>query len=249
MTSSDKPELLKRPYQIETMRPLVSFVFIIPILLAYEFACIAFDQTSVRTGVDQWLHQMLANFGIGHAIILPVVTAGTLLFLHHRKQDNWQLKPRVFVGMLVESVGLGLILFFAANAYHLLFSDMVMESTNFTILSEQSTVRWWASTVGYFGAGIYEELIFRLILFTGVIELAFKLTGKQIVALFAALLLTSLFFALSHYNVLNPAGNVFEFNTFLFRFLASIMFCIVFLFRGFGVAVGTHVAYDVLTQL
>jgi hypothetical protein len=30
-----------------------------------------------------------------------------------------------------------------------------------------------------------------------------------------------------------------------FRFAAGMLFCVVFLFRGFGIAVGTHALYDV----
>ena len=34
--------------------------------------------------------------------------------------------------------------------------------------------------------------------------------------------------------------------TFLFRFLAGVFFAVLFRYRGFGIAVGTHAFYDVL---
>ena len=67
--------------------------------------------------------------------------------------------------------------------------------------------------------------------------------------MFLAVLVCSTVFALLHYDVINPAGTPFDWPSFFIRFLASVFFCVVFLTRGFGVAVGTHAAYDVLTQI
>lgn len=239
----------RTPYHFETMRPVVSLLFIAPILLAYELACILFDQPTIRTGIDQWLHQVLATLGIGQMIVLPIVTAAVLLHMHHRRRDHWKMNPAIFLGMIVESVGLGLILFFGATTFHQWVLDQAATETLFSIPIEGRSDQWWSETFGYFGAGIYEELVFRLLLLPAVIGLIAKGIGKGHTALVTGLIITSLLFALSHYNIVNPAGASLELGSFLFRFLASVMFGIVFLYRGFGVAVGTHVAYDVLTQI
>lgn len=239
----------KSYYSGETLRPVVSLIFVAPILLAYELACIGFDQQSMRTGIDQWLHQVLTSVGMGHLVILPIVTAAALLVLHHRRGDNWRIKPTVLLGMSAESIGLGLILYSGASAYHLLVNDVVVSDTLFSIPIRETSNLGWANIFGYFGAGIYEELIFRLLLLPTTIILVARWTGNKTFAIATGLLLISLLFALSHYQILNPAGNLFDLRSFLFRFSASVMFCVVFLFRGFGVAVGTHVAYDVLTQV
>ena len=239
---------LKSAYQTETLRPIVSLVFIVPILLVYELACIGFDQTAIRTGVDQWLHQFLSTMGIGPVIVLPILTAGVLLFLHHRNGDNWQMHPKTFLAMLVESAGLGMILFFAARAYHLFAYDLEVTAVACSIAGE-SNRHWLGDTFGYFGAGIYEELIFRLLLLPGLIVLFSKFLDRKRTAMLLGLLVTSLLFAISHYNIINPAGTSFELSSFVFRFLASVLFCVIFIYRGFGIAVGTHVAYDVLTQI
>jgi membrane protease YdiL (CAAX protease family) len=247
-SNSNSPAVALIPsYQTETLRPAVSLIFIAPILLLYELACIAFDQP-MRTGIDQWLHQFLDAIGGGRMIVLPIVTAGVLLFLHHQRKDNWQMKPLVFLGMSVESMVMGLILFCSASVY----SSMVLSGgseTFFSIPPGQENENWLPETLTYFGAGIYEELVFRLLLLPALMVLFARWTGKGNLALGLALVLTSLLFAVSHYDVLNPAGVSLELGSFVFRFLASIIFCLVYLHRGFGVAVGTHVAYDILTQL
>jgi len=246
--SASAPAPSKGAYQTETLRPIVSLIFIVPILLAYELACIGFDQTAIRTGVDQWLHQFLSTLGIGPVIVLPIMTAGVLLFLHHRHHDNWQINPKTFLMMLVESAGLGMILFFAARAYHLLAYDLEVASMACAFDSENGG-HWLGNTFGYFGAGIYEELIFRLLLLPGLIIVFAKWVPEKRNAILLGLLVTSLLFATSHYNIINPAGSSFELSSFVFRFLASVLFCVIFIYRGFGIVVGTHVAYDVLTQV
>ena len=41
-------------------------------------------------------------------------------------------------------------------------------------------------------------------------------------------------------------GEMFTWFAFIFRWLAGVFFAWVFVMRGFGVAVGTHTAYDLL---
>ena len=41
-------------------------------------------------------------------------------------------------------------------------------------------------------------------------------------------------------------GEAFTWFAFIFRWLAGVYFAWVFVVRGFGVAVGTHTAYDIL---
>jgi hypothetical protein len=36
---------------------------------------------------------------------------------------------------------------------------------------------------------------------------------------------------------------------FVFRFLAGVFFSVLFVYRGFGIAAGSHAAYDVLLGL
>jgi membrane protease YdiL (CAAX protease family) len=92
------------------------------------------------------------------------------------------------------------------------------------------------------GAGLHEELIFRLI---GISGLSWLLAGamgeKQ--AWVMALLISSLTFSLAHH--LGPNGEAFEFAAFSYRALAGVMFALIYQVRGFAVAVWTHTIYDV----
>ncbi len=234
-------------YQDETRRPIMCLAFVLPLLLFYEFGSILLGHQSLRSGIDQWFHQPLNQLGLGGIVILPMVTIAVLLTRHHQSNDHWKIRPSVLLGMLVEAVGLGLILFWAANAILRLVESDPLATATASLPGSSSAV--WTSIVASVGSGIYEELIFRIGLLTLLTVWARRFFPDKNAATVVGVIAVSLLFAGLHYSILNPAGNNFELSTFVFRVFASIVFCVLFIFRGFGIAVGVHVAYDVLTQI
>ena len=105
--------------------------------------------------------------------------------------------------------------------------------------------QWGQNLVLAIGAGIYEELVFRLmcitllaILFVDVVKIR-KATAMAIIVV-----LSSLVFAAHHYP---PLGrDTFDAVTFLFRAGAGAYLATVFVVRGFGLAAGCHAVYDVI---
>jgi hypothetical protein len=61
------------------------------------------------------------------------------------------------------------------------------------------------------------------------------------------LVVSSLLFSAAHY--VGPLGDTFEPYSFTFRTIAGLFFAGLFLWRGFGIAAGTHAAYDMLVGL
>jgi hypothetical protein len=104
--------------------------------------------------------------------------------------------------------------------------------------------------VGYLGAGVYEELLFRLIFLSLVGWILSRMRALRGPAMAIAVVLTSLTFAAAHYvgpygEPVQPFRSAFWFS-FSFRFLAGAFFGTLFVYRGFGIAAGTHAAYDIL---
>jgi len=101
--------------------------------------------------------------------------------------------------------------------------------------------------IGFVGAGIYEEVLFRLMMLpltAWALRLA-SFSPRQ--ALVGAVVLTSLLFSTAHY--IGPHGQELDAATFLFRFIAGGFFAVLFVYRGFGIAAGTHALYDILVGL
>ena len=111
-----------------------------------------------------------------------------------------------------------------------------------------------ANIVTGIGAGIYEELIFRLILislFMLLFEDCFRFGHKGSIILSVALS-AALFSAHHHIIFLNGRLDMVDpFSTpiFVFRTLAGIYFAILFAVRGFAITAGTHAFYDIIATL
>ncbi|MEM7454540.1 MAG: CPBP family intramembrane glutamic endopeptidase [Planctomycetota bacterium] len=235
-------------YQSQTRRPIVCLAFVLPLILAYEIGAWLPGSESMRSGIDLWLDKLLISIGAGHLVILPVITTSLLMIWHHRQKDEWSFKPATLFGMSIESLGLGMILFWAASAYYQLCSQCQADASLMLPMMSENP-RWTAASIVALGSGIYEELVFRLLLMVPAILILKKAIGQRYVATAVAMILVSLIFTSLHYNVFNPSGPEIEISSFIFRFAASMVFCVLFLMRGFGIAVGTHVTFDVLTQM
>ena len=98
----------------------------------------------------------------------------------------------------------------------------------------------------YHRAGLYEELVFRVLLVTA-IAFAVRTWGRTGPrgALGVAVVGSALLFSLAHYRPFNPAGETFAVVSFAYRFVAGLAFSALYAGRGFGIAAWTHALYDV----
>ena len=111
-----------------------------------------------------------------------------------------------------------------------------------------------ANIVTGIGAGIYEELVFRLILICLLMLLfqdVLRLTHKNSIIL-SVLISAALFSA--HHHVVFLDGQfgrtaVFNWTEFGFRTIAGIYFAVLFAIRGFGITAGTHAFYDIIATI
>jgi len=95
------------------------------------------------------------------------------------------------------------------------------------------------------GAGIYEELVFRLIVIEALSLLLIDIGRlRQVSGVALTVILSSLMFAGHHYP---PIGaDVWSTSAFAFRAAAGAYLAAVYVVRGFGLAVGCHVVYDII---
>jgi Type II CAAX prenyl endopeptidase Rce1-like len=231
-------------YWSTTRKPLPGLTFILPILLAYEAGVIWLGGPSadaLRAGADAWVRQGLAALGFTDRWILPVGLIGGLLAWQAVDRRDWRFHPAILWGMAVESLLLAVALVGLSKLVDLGFSRLEGSS----LLATSSATRHpIAPVIGFLGAGLYEEALFRLAL----IPLMYRGLRLMLVPSFFALTLavtaSSLIFSLAHHA--GVPGEPFTWFAFIFRWLAGVFFAWVFVVRGFGVAVGTHTAYDLL---
>ncbi len=225
-------------YWIESRQPLASLVFITPLLVIFEVGILVLR---VRNGAEVWIRQWLDLVGFGQHLLLPLLIVCILLAWHYTTRRPWRLSRGVFWGMAGECIVLAVCLRLLSQLQGILLGPTVadLRLDIFRVLFEK-----FRDAVGYLGAGIYEELLFRLILLSLVVWGLRRLRVERRPSMIAGVLLTSLLFSAAHYVGAN--GYDFDWYSFLFRFLAGVFFAILFVYRGFGIAAGTHAGYDIL---
>ena len=95
------------------------------------------------------------------------------------------------------------------------------------------------------GAGIYEEILFRVVLiflFNYIFALVFQWESYFKNAI--SIVIASICFSLFHF--IGEFGDYYSFNIFMVRFLAGIYLGILYFFRGFGITAWTHSLYDLI---
>jgi hypothetical protein len=94
------------------------------------------------------------------------------------------------------------------------------------------------------GAGLYEELLFRVLLVTALAWGARRLFGwTPRAAGTLAVVVSALAFSAFHY--VGAYGDPFTLASFTFRALAGLAFSALYVLRGFGITAWTHALYDV----
>lgn len=228
-------------YWVESRRPLASLVFIAPLLIVYEIGVL---MLGVQNGADDFMRRVLNLMGFGQHFLLPILTVCILLGWHFLARQPWRLSGGILWTMTIECLLLGVCLRAIVFAQHSFFG-MIDGAATAGILDKLKDTLGLA--VGFLGAGIYEELLFRLILLSAATWGLRRAGIGNPTSTIVAVILCSILFAAAHH--IGLGAEPFRPQAFLFRSLAGIFFSIVFLYRGFGVAAGSHAAYDILAGL
>ena len=182
---------LTRPadgYWRQSRRPLVSLVFIAPLLVVYEIGILALGADATRNGVDVWLRTLLEWIGFGQYFLLPVLTVCILLAWQYTSREPWRVSAGVLYGMAVECVLLAICLRLILQLQSVLL-EIAPAGAGLSLSAMLD------GPVMFLGAGIYEELLFRLILLTATIWALRHCGMKRELAVVVAVLITSLLFS------------------------------------------------------
>jgi hypothetical protein len=228
---------LAESYWFESRQPLVSLAFITPMMVIYEFGV---WKLGVQNGADEWMAKILAMMDFRLHIFLPLAMVAILLGWHHLTRHPWRFSTGVLSTMVVESLLLAVCLRIVLVIQSTMFHGMAMQIAAEPPAAASEKLRL---AVSYLGAGIYEELLFRLILTTAVVWLIRLWLPEKRTSIVLAVLASSVLFSAAHY--VGAAGYAFDWSSFSFRFVAGVFFSVLFLYRGFGITAGAHALYDI----
>lgn len=245
LDSALDPGLPADDYFRQSRRPLASLLFVLPLLLFYELGVALQGEQAILNGADVWLRQLLSWIGLGSSYALPAIIVGVLLAWHHTTGEPWRVRSGVLAGMAIECTALAVVLLAGVQLQRRLFEALHLPLNQ--IAGDPTTRSMLAKLFSYFGAGVYEETLFRLMLLPLSVMLLRAVGLSKNASVIGAVIATSLLFAAAHH--IGTHGEAIEPFRFTFRFAAGGMFCVLFLYRGFGIAVGAHAFYDILAGL
>ena len=221
-------------YLEKTHRPLNCLIFILPLLTAYEVGVLFYRD---RLLAPRHLETLLQLFGATADFLPALLLVAVLLIWHGLSRQKWHVDGGALLGMLGESV-LGMIpLIGLGMLTHRLLGPVALAARSSGQIALAEQVLWGI------GAGIYEEFLFRLaaiglIMFVCVDVLRAPKRAMSVVAVIAASVLFSL------YHFLGP--EVFDWHLFVFRAFAGLYLAVLYVARGFGIAVGAHACYNII---
>ncbi|MGH7646046.1 MAG: CPBP family intramembrane glutamic endopeptidase [Gemmatimonadales bacterium] len=227
--------------------PRYSLLFALPLLVAYETMAAllaAGRETAVRNGADVLLKSAfiaLAGRWGPRVFEVCLIGAGIWLVARDMKRHGTRLSLAVFAGMLVEVGVLALAFGVVVGG---LTSRLLAPRAPLAIGPAEALPLVTRLMVSL-GAGLYEELLFRVVLVGLLAFAARQLVGwKPVPAAVAATIVGALLFSAFHY--IGPYGDPLELYSFVYRMLAGVFFSALYLARGFGITAWTHALYDVL---
>jgi hypothetical protein len=242
--------LEQRPcsYWEATRRPFPSLLFVAPLIIAYEISILLLvggtDQGGLRPGADAWMRRGLAAAGLSDPWFLPLFLVLILMGWQIARSHDWRLSPAILLGMIAESLIWAIGLLGIGRLIDLGFSYLEQTPAPLLVLDAGRARPGLTALIGYVGAGIYEETLFRLMLIPTFFATLRILQMPHVLASSWAVTASALLFALAHHA--GSPGEAFTWYAFIFRWMAGVFFAWVFVLRGFGIAVGTHTAYDIL---
>ena len=244
----------------------------------------ALTRPQIRVVAFVWVQNLLEYLGFSARLTwltTPLFVVVILLGLQITSRTRWAVRVKDFLPMTAECIALAVPLVVLSlmlnrpamapqtqeDYTNVVSSEVVMCESTYAPAGQLSTEgaelsggesigmpRLVVDIVTGIGAGIYEELVFRLILICLLMLLLEDLSGmsrpKSVIG--AVVISAALFSAHHHVFFVNGrfgAGEVFSLGRFMFRTLAGVYFAVLFAVRGFGVTAGTHAFYNIIAAV
>ncbi len=237
---------------IDKPSPLVDLALTLPIFVAYHIAVVFMKVRNATDWVTGLLLRLVEN---DKSIYLGVTLAiGIVFALAFTVAGRGQaFAPRKFVQVAFEGVAYAVMM--------RVVGAQVVGRLLASVLKDDNAVVQFVMSLG---AGFYEELAFRVVLFAcGAKLLVWTFASERVavvgvgrparlslVAVAITLvwaLASAAIFSGVHY--IGPLGDKFELASFTFRAVLGLMLTLIFVFRGFAVAVWAHALYDIWVLL
>ena len=243
-------------YWAASRAPRYSLIFALPLFLLYEGLASAHagaqGTEDVRNAADVVLKTpfvLLSGSRGTLAFFATVVAIFIFLVGHDIRRSRERPRARVFALMLGESAVLAFVLGIVVGTLtQRLLGALSALSAQAGQGSPLETLGLSTRLMLALGAGLYEELLFRVLLVGGMAAgLRWLLGPKSVAASVVAAVAGALIFSAFHY--VGEYGDRFTVASFTYRAIAGLAFSVLYLVRGFGITAWTHALYDIYVMV
>ncbi len=270
-------------YFERTSRPIYAITYLLFFIVFYEIAVFFMSPDLLTRPLDEipglvvafaWIHNFLTWLGLSSESAwmgAPMAFIIVLVAMQITSRSGYRVRFKDFLPMTLECLGwaIPLIVFgllFGRIASPAQYSkiDVAQDTQKVVVLAAQedadsvsqqeSSHSLILEIVTGIGAGIYEELIFRLILIWLLLIFFKDLLGfSSSIAVLYAILISSFLFSLHHHFYFLD-GHVVRSEKlvpiiFAFRMLAGAYLAVIFAFRGIGISAATHIYHNIIVAL
>ena len=214
-----------------------SAVAALPLLVIYEILIVLSQSRywGIRNAADVWIRTFLMAFDLQaqHITFVLIGISLALIPIAKSRARGIKLKANYFALMFAECLAFSLVL------------GLVLQSIlRLGGLSSGGPGSGLMQNLALsVGAGLFEEIIFRVILLNLLFLLLSPLLKKKVVAAVVSVLLASFLFSLSHY--VGTMADTWQLYSFMFRWAAGLLFTVLYFVRGFAITAYTHALYDI----
>ena len=237
---SERPHAQAGGYFHWSRDPAVGLFAVLPLWLCYIVLRwqLAPDE---RNGAEQLLLQQVGRLGSRAHLIVMAVFALLVGIAAHRLVKRHVPWLRVAAVIVLEGVVYGVMLGPIASAMTASANRLLVAGADGSVLV--------ANLVGSMGAGIFEELVFRLGLMSILVWIGMRAVRGWSLPIWMAgafaVVASALVFSWFHHL----CGEPFHRPTFVFRTMAGVLLGLLMWARGYGVCVYTHTIYNIYFYL
>jgi membrane protease YdiL (CAAX protease family) len=236
-----------REYLSASREARYSVTFALPLLLLYEGLTGLLPASAlgaVRNGADVLLKTVFVTLGGRNGVTafgVVLLAGGAWAVVQDRRRHPGSMRAGVLAGMLLEAVVYAALFGFVVA----ILTAALLGGVGLAVAQGQprEALPIPAQLVVSLGAGIYEELLFRVLLVSGLSGLAMLLGWPRPLGVALAILGSAVIFSAFHY--VGPLGDTFRLASFTFRAVAGLVLSGLYVTRGFGITAWTHALYDV----
>ena len=199
----------------------------------------------VRNGADVLLTGLFTwMLGPRGPLVFMALVIGGAIWLIVRDRRGGPIRPSTLLAMFGESVVLALVFGLVVGTVTAQGVRPLRSLAAGGGLEGDALARLTLSL----GAGLYEELLFRVVI-VALLANGFRLLFgvSRVWSGVWATAIGAILFSAFHY--VGPLGEPMRLESFVFRALAGLAFSGLYLTRGFGITAWTHALYDVAVLL